>query len=506
MGKEEPKMSKIEFSASASQGACINQIKSAYDSGIINKTELSEAIEELSQKRIAEILENQTTPAVVGTSYYISNDGDDNNDGLSPEKAWKTIDKLNAETEKLKIGDGVFFRRGDIFRGAFDAHEGVTYSAYGEGEKPRIYPWDKNSADPALWLPTDVTGVWLYAEDSEIDIGNVVFDDEFCARKVYKSYEHDGTTLDYHKQSPFTDYHDLTEDFTFYQDSRPEGDKKLYLRCNKGNPGEIFSDIEMSKRVCCIRVGKKNDGVTVDNLRISFAGIHGMAGHYGDNITVRNCEFKWIGGCIQFQVGEAKSFFIERTWPTPLGNAIELGQARNFNVYNNYIHQCYDAGITHQWGPGTDPIHARDIHYFDNVITDCVYAIEIFYGDSMFKISNRSCDNTLIENNILRCGGGFGHDARPDQGVTALIRYGRMLAANTNHVVRGNIFDRSREYMITARNDGMNAARFCDNLYIHKYGGKFTNRLGGNFVMSDTVKDELERTGTETGMTVVGIE
>ena len=124
----------------------------------------------------------------------------------------------------------------------------------------------------------------------------------------------------------------------------------------------------------------------------------------------------------------------------------------------------------------------------------------------MHKISNRSCYNTLIENNILRCGGGFGHDARPDTGVTALIRYGRMLADNRDHVVRNNIFDRSKGYMITALNDGMNNARFSDNLYIHKKGEKFTNRLGGNFITGENTKSELEATGTETGMTVAVIE
>lgn len=481
----------------------IKEIKNLYDKGELSKEALSDRIEQLSKKRITEILQSKTSVTVSGTKYYVAECGDDSNNGLSPETAFRTPAKVDELAASLVPGDGVFFKRGDTFRGTFAAAPGVTYSAYGEGEKPKIFVWDKNSADPDLWEETDIKGVWYYKEDCEIDIGNIVFDDEFCARKIYKSYEPDGTSLDYHTQRPFYDYHDLTDDFTFYQDSRPEGDKKLYLRCNKGNPGELFRDIEMSKRTSCIKFGKQNDRVTLDNLRISYAGIHGAAGHYGDNMTVCNCEFKWIGGCIQFQVGEAKSFFIYRTWPTPLGNAIELGQARNFNVHDNYIHQCYDAGITHQWGPGTDPIHARDIHYYDNIITDCVYAIEIFYGESMFKISNRSCHNTLIENNILRCGGGFGHDARPDTGVTALIRYGRMLADNRNHVVKNNIFDRSKGYMITALNDGMNAARFEDNLYIHKNGAKFTNRLGGNFIMSENIKKELESTGTEKNMTAV---
>lgn len=485
----------------ASPKEYIENIKKAYDSGEINQNELTEALEKITQKRICEILNTKTNVRVDGTKYYVANEGNDENDGKTPQTPWKTLEKVN-EVELCK-GDGVFFKRGDLFRGGIIARPGTTYSAYGEGEKPKIYVWEKNSAKPELWLETDVPGVWKYAEDYPIDIGNIVFEDSFCARKIYKSYEHDGTTLDYHMQRPFSDYHDLTEDMTFFHDSRECGDKKLYLRCNKGNPGKIFKEIEMSKRDACIRIGKENDGVTIDNLCVAYAGIHGISGHYGDNITIQNCELKWIGGTVQFHVGEKESYFKQRTWPTPFGNAIELGQARNFNVTNNYIHQCYDAGITHQWGSGTAPIHAHDIRYAENVITDCVYAIEIFYGESMLEVSNRSCKNTLIENNILSHGGGFGHNARPDVGVTALIRHGSMLADNKDYVIKNNIFNGSRGYMITALNDGTNEARFYDNLYVHKKGERFEQRLGKSFVATENVKAELEATGTEFGATVV---
>lgn len=56
-----------------------------------------------------------------GTAYYVSNDGDDNNDGLTPETAWRTLDKVSEScgfdgNAILQPGDAVFFRRGDIFR------------------------------------------------------------------------------------------------------------------------------------------------------------------------------------------------------------------------------------------------------------------------------------------------------------------------------------------------------------------------------------------------------
>ena len=53
-----------------------------------------------------------------GTIYYISTDGDDRNDGLSPESSIKSLERLNSL--ELKAGDCVLFRRGDVWRGRVD--------------------------------------------------------------------------------------------------------------------------------------------------------------------------------------------------------------------------------------------------------------------------------------------------------------------------------------------------------------------------------------------------
>ena len=105
--------------------------------------------DELAEKRKREILNTKDSLKITGTAYYVSNSGSDENDGKSPEKPWKTVERVSKE--KLSQGDGVCFKRGDIFRGHIVCSEGVTYCAYGEGEKPRIYGWNKNLADPTLW-------------------------------------------------------------------------------------------------------------------------------------------------------------------------------------------------------------------------------------------------------------------------------------------------------------------------------------------------------------------
>ena len=57
----------------------------------------------------------------------------DDNDGKWTKTAWKTLQ--NVSEADLFPADGVMFRRGDIFRGTVYVKAGVTYEAFGGGEK-----------------------------------------------------------------------------------------------------------------------------------------------------------------------------------------------------------------------------------------------------------------------------------------------------------------------------------------------------------------------------------
>lgn len=75
-------------------------------------------------------------------TYYLSNTGNDSNNGLTPETAWQTIDKLNAST--FAANDQILFKRGDSFYGSIvlkyiGATAPILYGAYGTGNKPVIY-------------------------------------------------------------------------------------------------------------------------------------------------------------------------------------------------------------------------------------------------------------------------------------------------------------------------------------------------------------------------------
>ena len=77
-------------------------------------------IDALAERRKNEILNSTDTLSITGKTYYVANDGDDENEGVSPEKPWKTLAKVSCAP--LQVGDGVLFKRGELFRGKVHTH------------------------------------------------------------------------------------------------------------------------------------------------------------------------------------------------------------------------------------------------------------------------------------------------------------------------------------------------------------------------------------------------
>lgn len=86
--------------------------------------------------------ENEEGKTKMGNIYYIdAAKGMDSNDGLSQEKAWRTIEKANST--KLNPGDSILLKRGEVWREQLIPQSGnetgyITYDAYGDGEKPML--------------------------------------------------------------------------------------------------------------------------------------------------------------------------------------------------------------------------------------------------------------------------------------------------------------------------------------------------------------------------------
>ena len=311
-----------------------------------------------AEARKQEIL---STPTILdqeklNTIYYISSEGNDQNDGLTPETAILSLEHLNSLD--LQPGDGVMFRRGDLWRGQLKAKRGVTYSAYGKGEKPRIYGSPYDAAKVGKWVETETRNVYMYDGELPNDIGTLVFNHgQAHAFKVMMIREEDGSTLHIETREPFASYRDLKRDLEFYHDYRDE--KRIYLCSTEGNPAERFSSIELLTKGHIVLAAS---GATFDNLCLKYCGSHGIGSGTTKDLTVTNCELGWIGGSIQ-----SESAF-GRNHPTRYGNAVEIyGGCENFMVSNCYIYQIYDAAVTHQHqGDVQEPLIMRNVTYSNN--------------------------------------------------------------------------------------------------------------------------------------------
>lgn len=408
----------------------------------------------------AKIRGTETAVNVTGTKYYVSDNGNDANDGMSPETAWKTIEKVNSAA--LVPGDGVFFERGDIWRGVqLMGKLGITYSAYGSGDKPKLYGSPENGAVEANWTlyhEDAATGmkIWVYNKDM-LDVGTIVFNDgEKYTTKAIPSYIK-GTFVQRNNTAvEFDVKQHLTEDLMIFSHVIPNGNfvsnlyGKLYLRCDAGNPGKVFDSMEFCVRLNNIELGSSSD-VTIDNLCLMYAayGIHAYdATVVSDikqikNLKVTNCEIGWQGGVIQ-QYGLAGEGMVTRC-----GNGVEVyGGCDNYVIDNCYVYQCYDAGVTHQRPLGGKEDTIMDnVTYSNNLIEYCIYGIEYFLNVGDTGNEKREGKNILMENNIIRyTGEGFGKQ-RPDGMIEGAIKGGSPNKFD-NFVIRNNVFDRSTWFLV----------------------------------------------------------
>lgn len=410
----------------------------------IPEDETSAAVAEDALSRAEErrqtILNSATEISYTGTAYYVSNKGNDGNDGLSPEHPWATTDRVNQAT--LKPGDAVFFERGGTWRTSkpIRAVRDVTYSAYGEGAKPRLIASPENGTGAEKWSLLEGTdNIWVFYKDM-LDCGAVILNEKNAATKVlgfwngeeYLNYPgpNDQTigsqfTSEFLLSQPtFQVEEQLSQDLTFFSEASSalpnslpaylqgayaefdEYDKPpshyssgpLYLRCDAGNPGKVYDSIEFIVPISVLG-DPLLGGCVVDNLYIGFMGSGLIFGEA--DITVQNCELAWIGGCVasySFEDMDGNPKGILRT-----GGALN-SHADNTTITNNYIHEIYEEGFL------VEIFDAQESYIEDFVVENTRFCGNLLYhvgsGLGYFNWDdeadpNRMFKNFLYEDNMV---------------------------------------------------------------------------------------------------------
>ena len=350
-----------------------------------------------------------------GTTYYISPNGDDFNDGTSPENAWETTDALVLNSYRIQAGDAVLFERDHVYRAnsTVSLVTGVTYGAYGKGSKPIINGSVRDYADSVIWEPSTKKNIWK-TEFAQKDAGLIVFNGG-------KSYGIKKSGLASMKQNG--DFYHNTEE------------KVLYFYSDKGNPGKMYDSMEIGTNHFLFTMNNRVHDVTIDNLCFRYTGAHAIDGFENNyDITIKNCEFGWIGGSMQNTM-------------VRYGNAIQFWDSCwNIRVENNWIYQAYDAGVTFQYkGTKAGSGKYHDISFSNNLIEYCTYGIEIFT-----EADTGLMENITFDSNVIRFSSyGFGSQRPNSINDSHICAWNKYYGDNMrSFVIKNNVFDCSSSQII----------------------------------------------------------
>ncbi len=419
---------------------------------MVKETPEGQAIIAAADQRKAEILSTETRiekageyiqgETYTGTAYYVSNSGDDSADGLSPETAWATLERVGEA--RFSFGDAIFFERGGLWRKAVMPEsvvgmEGLTLSAYGSGEKPRFYGSPESGAGAEKWAlvheGADGGKIWVYHMDMPDCAGVILNGKEIIRRDVAywdgaAFMRMDDLDQPYtvetqlenmelfcalpYRQPPKSEHVSESQwlGVAYYKDvdgSALTG--PLYLRCDAGNPGELYDEIEFIAAYQSF--GRMSDHTTLDNLCFRYSTTAICGGYYdgvsNDYLTIENCEVGFNGGAL--------NWFSEKQNAAGFGHFHMDGGGFNVNgsyttVRNCYAHHCFQEGIALETFDG-DPDPNVQCVLRDNLIEYSVMGLLVGSSETDTVTEHIYKDVTVENNYVLYSGLETLYNARP---------------------------------------------------------------------------------------------
>ena len=373
-----------------------------------------------------------------GKVYYISNSGDDDNNGLSPETAWATLDRA-FETywpltrNLLKPGDTVLLERGGTWyvspderdgltSDAYNIVEGVTLGAYGEGPRPIIRGDIPEANDPAFWtLYHDENDVKIWASANKLQDSNVIVfnNEESYAEKIMPHWNTNLNNYCNATGGSFDIAAELENNLSFccmldldsaesmdLQNSTAKG--TLYLRCDQGNPAEVFDEVAVPQAQTGLGL---HINATLVDLDIRYftciaAELSGYNGYTGQQVL--NCEVSWCGGLISnYQFSDERPEGVLR--PYCAGGALQVSGGGN-SVRDCYIHHCGPMTLIisiHVDEPGVRTF--ENMAHSGNLIEYCGAALHVA---DLSKMDNVDAEGfisnlTFTDNIVMHSGEGW---------------------------------------------------------------------------------------------------
>ena len=348
---------------------------------------------------------------------YFSNAGDDAADGLTPQTAWCSLEKL---AKDLPAGGEARLRRGDTFYGRVrlkpgrDAAHRTTLTAYGDGPAPEISAFKIAKPTLGTWTFSGTNNLWRLdlSDFSKIDGNHMTSDGNVGFLKV------DGTIF----ARKLFDLERLQKQWDFIDDGR------TVTVWSQKNPSELSKDIRIAPNMGTIPFVNHME---LRGVVVRGTGAHGSNG-VGADIRIVDCGFHEIGGSKLPGYGDGR---------TRYGNCIECwAGSTDVQVTRCSFSGVYDVAFTMQ---GPNPCRSwENVHVTDSVFSNCTQCIEIWTTKCKPGIGMKSC--SFQRNVCVNSGFGWGYDTRPNKDCsTPLLVYG-MQTDVCDLLVKDNTFINNR--------------------------------------------------------------
>ena len=258
----------------------------------------------------------------------------------------------------------------------------------------------ENGSGAEKWqlIYEDATGkkIWQYYRDMN-DVARIIMNDgEVITTRIYEYYDEsygyiscEDTYWWMHEDNGVTLLNTLlpleesmTENYTII--SRPKRIKEtpeyqnysaptvgpLYLRCDGGNPGEMFESIEFAEYTAYEIVFFAADDIVFDNISFRCSGHFYMNGHRPwytyENQVIQNCEFAYGGCTVNNYLDNGNGSYVI----VPCGDGIYT-VVKNTTIRNNYFHDTATSVITYESG-GEPEKSGGYFHVLDNVAVNTI--------------------------------------------------------------------------------------------------------------------------------------
>ena len=303
--------------------------------------------------------------------YVSSSEGNDANNGTTPETPFKTIKK------GVSRGSKVLLKAGDIFYESLYATDRIV-SRYGKGSNPTLIGF-KRLIEPR-WEKVD-NNIWKLrlADDNFTgynEVGPSLLNNIGCIHEYDKDLIH-GCRRQYLSK--------LSRDWDFWQTEHHERNidpnefNYIYLYLTT-NPNDLKLEFAVSEFCAYL------ERTSIDH--INFFGF-GYGIECKTKTNVRYCRVdamggrEWLGQDVFASLGNGIEFYISQ-------------DMEDCTIEGNYISRCYDCGITIQaYGCGKST--PRNFTIQDNLIVNCCQGWEDFLRNAPEVVY----ENCVFRNNIV---------------------------------------------------------------------------------------------------------